>query len=152
VLQISSYWSTGESIRINLLPDFDALEILMAKRQNRTELPNLLSEYLPRRLSRIWCESYASARPLCTYSEKELKKIASDLHDWKLVPETTEGYQKAEITAGGVDTKELSSRTMETAKVPGLYFIGEVLDVSGHLGGYNLHWAWASGFTAGQYA
>ena len=151
-LQISSYWNKGDRISINLLPDSDALGMLISKHQSRTELPNLLAEYLPRRLSRKWCGLYASSRPLCTYTEKELRKIAADLHDWKLLPETTEGYKKAEITAGGVDTKEISSRTMETAKVPGLYFIGEVLDVAGHLGGYNLHWAWASGFTAGQYA
>jgi hypothetical protein len=151
-LQISSYWNEGDRISINLLPDSDALGILISKQQSRTELPNLLAEYLPRRLSRKWCELYASSRPLCTYTEKELRKIASDLHDWKLLPETTEGYKKAEITAGGVDTDGISSRTMEAATMPGLYFIGEVLDVAGQLGGYNLHWAWASGFTAGQYA
>jgi predicted Rossmann fold flavoprotein len=89
---------------------------------------------------------------LCTYTEKELKHIAEQLHNWTITPEGTEGYKKAEITFGGIDTDELSSKTMEAKKVPGLYFAGEVIDVSGQLGGYNLQWAWSSGYAAGQYA
>jgi predicted Rossmann fold flavoprotein len=152
ILQISSYWERGDWITINLLPDIDAYELFRLKRKSRVEMGNLLSEYLPRRFSRKWSELYASSRPLCTYSEKELKDIAFQLHNWKLRPDGTDGYKKAEITVGGIDTDELSSKTMESRKVPGLYFTGEVIDVSGQLGGYNLQWAWASGFAAGQYA
>jgi predicted Rossmann fold flavoprotein len=112
----------------------------------------MLSEYLPRRLAHKWSELHASSRPLCTYSDKELKDIASKLHNWTTTPGGTEGYKKAEITLGGIDTGELSSKTMESKSVSGLYFAGEVVDVSGQLGGYNLQWAWSSGFTAGQYA
>jgi predicted Rossmann fold flavoprotein len=152
ILQASSYWDQGDEITINLFPDMDAYELLSSKRKSRTELNNLLSEHLPRRFSHKWCELYASSRPLCTYTEKELKDIASQLHNWTIKPEGTEGYNKAEITLGGIDTDELSSKTMEAKKVPGLYFVGEVIDVSGQLGGYNLQWAWSSGFAAGQYA
>ena len=115
-------------------------------------MSNLLSEYLPRRFSRTWCELYAPSRPLCQYTEKELKDIAYQMHHWTIRPEGTEGYGNAEVTAGGVDTEELSSKTMEAKKVSGLYFAGEVVDVTGQLGGYNLQWAWSSGFVAGQYA
>ncbi len=151
ILQVSSYWERGDEITIDLFPGVDAYGILWSNRKRRTELANLLSEYLPRRFSHKWCDSYASSRPLNTYTEKEVKDIASQLHGWKIIPEGTEGYRKAEITLGGIDTDELSSKTMEAKKVPGLYFIGEVVDVSGELGGYNLQWAWSSGFAAGQY-
>jgi len=151
ILQISSYWKKGQTISINLLPLCDAYEILEARRQSRIGLHTLLSAYLPRRFARIWCERYAPSRPMAQYSGKELKMIAHQLHHWEIVPEGTEGYRKAEVTLGGVDTEELSSKTMEAKKVPGLYFAGEVVDVTGQLGGYNLQWAWASGFVAGQY-
>jgi predicted flavoprotein YhiN len=94
---------------------------------------------------------YAPSRPLCSFSEKEYKDIANKIHNWKIRPEGTEDYNKAEITCGGIDTAELSSKTMGTKKVPGLFFIGEVVDIAGQLGGYNLQWAWSSGFAAGQY-
>jgi predicted Rossmann fold flavoprotein len=152
ILQISLYWEQGYDITLNLLPDIDAYDLFVSKRRSRIELSNLLSEHLPRRFSHRWCELHASSRPLCTYTEKELKHIAEQLHNWTITPEGTESYKKAEITLGGVDTNELSSRTMEVKKVPGLYFAGEVIDVSGQLGGYNLQWAWSSGFAAGQYA
>jgi predicted Rossmann fold flavoprotein len=153
ILQISSYWKRGDVISINLLPDDQALEIFKAKRRSEIELANLLGQYLPRRFAQAWCKLYASPnRPVNHYSNKELEEIARVLHDWRLVPDGTEGYKKAEVTAGGVDTLELSSKTMEARRVPGLYFIGEVLDVTGQLGGYNFQWAWASGFAAGQYA
>ncbi len=151
ILQISSYWERGDEISVNLMPGFDVYEILISKRRSKTELGNLLSEYLPRRFSRKWCESYASSRPLNTYNEKELKEIAFKLQNWTSKPEGTEGYKKAEITLGGIDTSGLSSKTMEAKNVPGLFFTGEVIDVSGQLGGYNLQWAWSSGFAAGQY-
>jgi hypothetical protein len=151
ILQISSYWKRGEAISINLLPDMDAREMLDAKRRSEIELANLLSQYLPRRFAHAWSNLYATSRPLNRYSNKELAEIARALHDWRLYPDGTEGYRKAEVTAGGVDTDELSSRTMEARSTPGLYFIGEVVDVTGQLGGYNFQWAWASGFAAGQY-
>lgn len=152
ILQVSSYWDSGDEISIDLMPDRDAYELFTSKRKSRIELRNLLSEYLPRRFSHRWSELNATARPLCQYTEKELKDIAHQIHHWTIRPEGTEGYRKAEITAGGIDTDELSSKTMEAKKVPGLYFVGEVVDVAGQLGGYNLQWAWSSGFVAGQYA
>ena len=152
ILQISSYRKKGQAISIDLLPQRDAYEILEGKKQSRIELHNLLSAYLPQRFARVWCERYAPSRPMVQYSEGELKMIAHQLHQWEIVPEGTEGYRKAEVTLGGVDTAELSSKTMEAKKAPGLYFVGEVVDVTGQLGGYNLQWAWASGFVAGQYA
>jgi len=152
ILQISSYWNRGEEITIDLMPDRDANGLFMLRRTSRMELSNLLSEYLPRRFSHRWCELYSPSKPICQYTEKELKDSAYLVHHWKIRPEATEGYKRAEITAGGVDTDELSSKTMEVKKVPGLYFVGEVVDVAGQLGGYNLQWAWSSGFVAGQYA
>jgi len=151
ILQASLYWDRGDEITIDLMPDRDAYELLTSKRKSRIELSNLLSEYLPRRFSHLWCALHAPSKPLCRYTEKELKDIAQQVHQWTIRPEDTEGYRKAEITAGGIDTDELSSRTMEAKKVPGLYFVGEVVDVAGQLGGYNLQWAWSSGFIAGQY-
>lgn len=152
ILQISSYWNQGDDIIINLLPDIDAHELFIMKRQSRTEMHNLLSGYFPKRFSQKWCESYLQSRPICQYTEKELKEIAHMIHNWTVKPKGTEGYKKAEVTLGGIDTNELSSKTMEAKKVPGLYFAGEVIDVTGQLGGYNLQWAWASGYAAGQYA
>jgi hypothetical protein len=152
ILQVSSYWDRGDEITIDLMPDRDVYELFTSKRKSRIELSNLLSEYLPRRFSHKWCALHAPSRPLCQYTEKELKEIAHQIHHWTIKPEGTEGYKKAEVTAGGIDTDELSSRTMEAKKVPGLYFVGEVVDVAGQLGGYNLQWAWSSGFVAGQYA
>ncbi len=152
ILQISSYWKKGEAIWIDLFPGRDARGILEAKRQSRMELHNLLSAYLPRRFVHKWCERYSPSRPMVSYGEKELRMIAHQLNHWEILPQGREGYGKAEVTKGGVDTEELSSRTMEAKKVPGLFFVGEVVDVTGELGGYNLHWAWASGHAAGQYA
>lgn len=152
ILQASSYWEHGEEILVNLLPGIDARSIFLSNRQSRMEMKNLLSRYLPRRFAYIWCEFYLPSRPLCQYNDKELLNASRLFHEWLIKPAGTEGYGTAEVTAGGVDTDELSSKTMEANKVTGLYFIGEVIDVTGHLGGYNLHWAWASGWTAGQYA
>lgn len=151
ILQASLYWDRGDEITIDLMPDRDAYELLTSKRKSRIELSNLLSEYLPRRFIHLWCALHAPSKPLCRYTEKELKDIAQQVHQWTIRPEDTEGYRKAEITAGGIATDELSSRTMEAKKVLGLYFVGEVVDVAGQLGGYNLQWAWSSGFIAGQY-
>lgn len=151
ILQISSYWQQDDAININLLPEMGALAFLKSKRASNVELSNLLSQHLPRRFARAWCERFAPSRPIHHFSNKELEEIARKLHGWRLQPGGTEGYKKAEVTMGGVDTGELSSKTMEARNVPGLFFIGEVVDVTGHLGGYNFQWAWASGFAAGQY-
>lgn len=151
ILQISSYWDKGADITINLLPGREVHRLLMARRGSRMELKTLLSGFLPKRLAQGWCDLYTQSRPVNQYAERELEKIARQLQYWTIKPAGTEGYRKAEVTLGGVDTDELSSKTMEARKVPGLYFIGEVVDVTGQLGGYNLHWAWASGYTAGQY-
>lgn len=152
VLQVSSYWEPGQGITIDLLPGHDAKSIFAAGRQSRTAMKNLLSKYLPRRLAQTWAEFYLPLKPVNQYNEKELLEAAGLVHSWTLYPSGTEGFRTAEVTRGGVDTSELSSKTMEAKKVPGLYFIGEAVDVTGQLGGYNLHWAWASGWAAGQYA
>jgi predicted Rossmann fold flavoprotein len=150
ILQISSYWQSGEALSIDLLPDRDALKILYANRQSDIHLANLLSQYLPRRFAHTFCDLYVASKPLKQYTADEFEAITQRLKDWRLQPDGTEGYNKAEVTAGGVDTNELSSKTMAAGKVAGLYFIGEVVDVTGQLGGYNFQWAWASGFAAGQ--
>jgi predicted Rossmann fold flavoprotein len=154
ILQISSYWKEGDTIVIDLLPGIDILGIFIERQLNRSKIDmhNLLSEFLPSRLSKIWCASNIQSKPVNQYNEKELKMIANQLHNWEIKPNTTEDFKTAEVTLGGVDTNELSSKTMEAKSVKGLYFTGEVIDVTGQLGGYNLHWAWASGFVAGQYA
>ena len=152
VLQASLYWKPGTPILIDLLPETDVAAAFNAKRQSTMEMRTLLNQFFPKRFAQTWCDLYLPSKPIVQYSDKELRLIASQLHSWTIRPAATEGYQSAEVTAGGVDTVELSSKTMESKKAPGLYFIGEVLDVTGHLGGYNLHWAWASGHAAGQYA
>ncbi|HVF48585.1 MAG TPA: NAD(P)/FAD-dependent oxidoreductase [Pyrinomonadaceae bacterium] len=151
ILQISSYWTRGQSIRLNLLPDTDIRTELRAARDTNLELSTLLSRHLPKRFAQTWCDLYAPSRPLKQYSPRQLEEIAARLHDWHVMPSGTEGFNKAEVTLGGIDTSELSSKTMEANKVPGLHFIGEVVDVTGHLGGHNFQWAWASAYAAGQY-
>ena len=150
ILQISSYWSPGDSISVNLLPGIDILVVLKENHQSKKQLGTILDQFLPSRFVKVWLEHRGGSRPLNQYSASELKEIARHLSDWRIAPSGTEGYPKAEVTVGGVDTKELSSKTMETKKVPGLYFIGEVVDVTGWLGGYNFQWAWSSGWAAGQ--
>jgi predicted Rossmann fold flavoprotein len=147
ILQISSYWRPGDAVTIDLLPDVAVLELLRASKE---QLANQLSRHLPKRFAQTWCELFAPSKPLYQYSERELDEIAQRLHQLSIVPSGTEGFKKAEVTAGGVSTNELSSKTMESKRVPGLYFIGEVVDVTGHLGGFNFQWAWSSGFAAGQ--
>lgn len=152
ILQVSSYWQPGDSIHLNLLPETDALSLLLEHQHSEIELANLLGQHLPRRFALEWCKLYAPSRPLKQFTERELEALAQKLQRWEITPAGTEGYKKAEVTAGGVSTGELSSRTLEARRVPGLYFIGEVLDVTGQLGGYNFQWAWASGYAAGQFA
>jgi predicted Rossmann fold flavoprotein len=153
ILQVSSYWKEGDAIVIDLLPEIDIFSIFLAKKQckSKVDIHNLLSEYLPTRFAKIWFAQNFGSRPVNQYNEKELQSIAHQIHNWKVIPRSTEDYRTAEVTLGGIDTDELSSKTMESKKVKGLYFTGEVIDVTGQLGGYNLHWAWASGFVAGQY-
>lgn len=152
ILQISSYWKDGKPIVIDLLPQVDIQKIFKSKMKHKTAMKNFLKDYLPSRLADILSGHFFANKPLNQYSPKEFADIAKFLHNWQIIPHGTEGYAKAEVTVGGVDTDELSSKTMESKKVPGLYFVGEVVDVTGWLGGYNFQWAWASGFAAGQYA
>lgn len=151
-LQASSYWKKGTVIGIDLFPDKDIVGIFQQERGGRMELKTLLSRYFPKRFVEIWCSLFMQSRPMNQFSDKDIRSMAARLHAWEIKPHDTEGYRNAEVTTGGVDTKGISSKTMEALSVPGLYFIGEVLDVTGHLGGYNLHWAWASGHAAGQFA
>lgn len=150
ILQISSYWRPGLSVSINLLPDHDALQLLREQENKEVTLANLLSQFLPRRFALAWCALNLPSQQIKQYTPKQLAEIARKLNHWELTPAGTEGYKKAEVTAGGVATDELSSQTMAVKRVPGLYFIGEVVDVTGQLGGYNFQWAWASGYAAGQ--
>lgn len=154
MLQISSYWQKGEALQIDLLPGKDASAWLhtLQKQRPKAELKTVLAEVLPNRLAQRLCETLFPNRPLGQYGDKLLQSIAQQLQAWELTPAGTEGMRTAEVSLGGVDTRELSSKTMEARKVPGLYFIGETVDVTGWLGGYNFQWAWASGWCAGQYA
>jgi predicted Rossmann fold flavoprotein len=152
ILQASSFWTPGGRIVIDLLPDIDIYKVFQEKRSSRVEMQNLLAAYFPKRFALVWCELHSISKPLNQYSDKDLRMISGMLHAWELAPGGTEGYRIAEVTVGGVDTAELSSKTMEAKKAPGLFFIGEVMDVTGELGGYNLHWAWASGHAAGEFA
>ena len=151
VLQISSYWKPGMKISIDLLPSQNAFEILKNARESRKTFANFLSELLPNRFAEVWTQEFAAAKPLKGFSEKELTRVAETLANWQIPFTETEGYAKAEVTRGGVSTGELSSKTMESKRVKGLFFIGEVVDVTGWLGGYNFQWAWSSGFAAGQF-
>lgn len=150
ILQVSSRWEPGTPIRIDLLPEIDILEVFHENRTGKIHLATLLDRFLPGRFVKAWCDLKAPSKPMNQHSPKELERVAAGLHNWEFVPAATEGFNKAEVTLGGVDTKEISGKTMESRIVPGLYFTGEVLDVTGELGGYNLHWAWASGYAAGQ--
>jgi len=152
ILQISSYWKPGEAINIKLLPDIDMTELLTARRkkQPQVKLKTVLAELLPKRLTPILLTQDFIEQPLQNLSKEKIDSIAIKLQHWQIKPNATEGYRTAEVTLGGVDCNELSSRTMECNKVKGLFFIGEVVDITGWLGGYNFQWAWSSGWCAGQ--
>ena len=152
ILQISSYWQPGDDLRLDLLPQADAFETLKRLQAQRpsAELRTVLTEVLPKRFAERLCEVWFESRPIKQFNDPELRAIAAQLKDWPLIASGTEGYRTAEVTLGGVDTDELSSTTMQSKRVPGLYFIGEVVDVTGWLGGYNFQWAWASGHAAGM--
>jgi len=154
ILQISSYWQPGDDLRVDLLPELNLATWLQEQRVARpaAELKNVLGDVLPRRLAQRLCELWFESKPMRQYREAELKTIGEQLHDWPITASGTEGYRTAEVTLGGVDTDGLSSSTMQSKLVPGLYFVGEVVDVTGWLGGYNFQWAWASGHAAGEVA
>ncbi len=155
ILQISSYWREGGDIRLNLLPHVDIAAVLKAARKEngRQALQTALAEPLPKRLAQFFAEAAGlSNRPLADLSDKAIDTFCLTIKDWAITPAGSEGYRTAEVTLGGVDTRVLDSRTMQARDVPGLYFIGECVDVTGWLGGYNFQWAWASGFSAGQAA
>ncbi|MGF1698260.1 NAD(P)/FAD-dependent oxidoreductase [Vibrio lamellibrachiae] len=154
ILQVSSFWKAGQSVSINLVPNADVEQLLeQAKEQHPNQsLKNTLAKVLPKRLLEVLIErKELTDKPLKQFNSKELEAVVTLLEQWKVAPNGTEGYRTAEVTLGGVDTDQLSSKTMECKNVSGLYFVGEVMDVSGWLGGYNFQWAWSSGFVAGQW-
>ena len=150
MLQISSYWQAPLAVSINLFPGGDARAWLEENRTSGMRLDTLLARRLPERFASAWAASLPHVRPVRQYSAKELDDIAQRLEHWTLHPAGTEGYATAEVTVGGIDTRDLNSKTMETRKVPGLHFVGEAVDVTGWLGGYNFQWAWASGHACGK--
>ena len=154
ILQISSYWKEGESLNIDLCPEKNILHFLLNKRNTspKQNINSIINSFLAKRLATIICEENEITGNIGELSNKNIKKLSDSINNWIVEPIGTEGYKTAEVTLGGVDTNELSSKTMMSKKNPGLFFIGEVVDITGHLGGYNFQWAWSSGFVAGQYA
>jgi predicted Rossmann fold flavoprotein len=153
ILQISSFWHPGDAVEINLLPDHDALGWLQGQQSAHpdSELKTLLGGAFTKKMATRLADDWFASKPMKRYAPAELRDLAGRLGAWQVMPAGTEGYRTAEVTLGGVDTRDVSSKTMESLKSPGLYFVGEVLDVSGHLGGFNFQWAWASGYAAGQF-
>ena len=154
ILQISSYWKQGNNIKVNLSPKLNVYQLLEEKRKlnPKFDILNIISEILPKRLAQIICSENKVSGNISELSNKILKQLSDNINSWLINPTGSEGYRTAEVTLGGVDTKELSSKTMMSNKHKNLFFIGEVVDVTGHLGGYNFQWAWSSGYVAGQYA
>ena len=154
ILQISSYWHLGRNIEINLAPNHNFFNYLQEtkERKPKQEINSIISEILPKRLVSILCDDLKISGKIADMSKKKIEQISQSINHWIIKPTGTEGYRTAEVTLGGVDTNELSSKTMMSKKNNGLYFVGEVVDVTGHLGGYNFQWAWSSGYVAGQYA
>lgn len=150
ILQISNYWQKNKTVSIDLSPSADVSELLEKNSENRQNLDNFLSRILPNRFAEVFIAEQFSNKPVNQFGKTEREQIASKLNDWQIEFSGTEGYDKAEVTLGGVSTDELSSQTMECKRVKNLYFIGELVDVTGWLGGYNFQWAWSSGFAAGQ--
>ncbi len=153
ILQISSYWHSGETIEINLLPELDIFEDLLSKRRvyTNTQIGTVLTSLLPKKLIRTFFQPELLETPLQNCSDTLISQVTRQLQQWTIKPNATEGYRTAEVTVGGVSCDEISSKTLEASKVKGLFFVGEVLDVTGWLGGYNFQWAWSSGWCAGQY-
>jgi len=154
ILQISSYWKLGNNIKINLSPKIDIFKLLESKKKSnpKNDINNIISEILPKRLAYMICKENNTTGNISELSNKSLKQLSESINTWVINPTGSEGYRTAEVTLGGLDTNEIYSKTMMSKKNPGLFFIGEVVDVTGHLGGYNFQWAWSSGFVAGQYA
>ncbi|MDB4070738.1 NAD(P)/FAD-dependent oxidoreductase [Candidatus Pelagibacter sp.] len=154
ILQISSYWKLGDDIKVNLSPKLDVEKFLNDRKicNPKQDIGIIISEILPKRLAHIICNSNNVGGNICELSNKALNSLSNSINAWAINPTGTEGYRTAEVTLGGIDTEEISSKTMMSNKHPGLFFIGEVVDVTGHLGGYNFQWAWSSGYVAGQYA
>jgi predicted Rossmann fold flavoprotein len=154
ILQISSYWKLGDNIKINLFPKENVFKLLENKKNlnPKEEITNIIENILPRRLAQIICNENKVSGNICEISNKILIQLSDSINAWVVNPIGSEGYRTAEVTLGGVNTNELSSKTMMSNKHKGLFFIGEVVDVTGHLGGYNFQWAWSSGYVAGQYA
>jgi len=154
ILQISSYWKLGDDIKINLSPKLDIIKFLVDKKKShpKQDINVIISETLPKRLAYIICNENKVNGNICELSNKVLNQLSNSINAWAINPTGSEGYRTAEVTLGGIDTDEISSKTMMSKKHPGLFFIGEVVDVTGHLGGYNFQWAWSSGFVAGKYA
>ncbi|MFT4171556.1 MAG: NAD(P)/FAD-dependent oxidoreductase [Rhodocyclaceae bacterium] len=154
ILQISSYWQPGQALSIDLAPGVDLAALLIeGKRGSRQHVASALAQHLPRRLADAWCARHGmAARAWADTADRALRALAEELQGWSLTPAGSEGYRKAEVTRGGVDTRELDQKTMMARAHPGLYFVGEVMDVTGWLGGYNFQWAWASGHAAGMAA
>ncbi|MDB2698870.1 NAD(P)/FAD-dependent oxidoreductase [Candidatus Pelagibacter bacterium] len=154
ILQISSYWKQGDNIKVNLSPKLNVYQLLEEKRKlnPKFDILNIVSEILPKRLAKIICSENNISGNISELSNKILKQLSENINNWLINPTGSEGYRTAEVTLGGVNTKELSSKTMMSKKHKNLFFIGEVVDVTGHLGGYNFQWAWSSGYVAGQFA
>jgi predicted Rossmann fold flavoprotein len=154
ILQISSYWKLGDNIKINLAPKLDVFKHLENEKKTnpKQDVINLVAEILPKRLAFMICKEVNIGGNISEISNKLLKQLSNSINNWLINPTGSEGYKTAEVTLGGIDTNEISSKTMMSIKNPGLFFVGEVVDVTGHLGGYNFQWAWSSGFVAGQYA
>lgn len=153
ILQASNYWQPGQLLKINLFPEVDLCEYLTELRQQRPKLglKTVLAEQLTRRVAQRWCEVWLTDKPMAELSDADIKKVVQHCQPWTVWPAGTEGYRTAEVTYGGIDTDALSSKTMECKDYPGLFFIGEVVDVTGHLGGHNFQWAWASAYAAGHF-
>jgi predicted Rossmann fold flavoprotein len=153
ILQISSYWREGSDLVIDLAPGIDVLTGLKRLRGDhpRQEMATVLADLVPKRLARIIADAIGGPARIADFSDAHLANVAAALKQWRVRPQGTEGYRTAEVTLGGVDTSDLSSKTFESRSVPGLYFIGEVVDVTGHLGGFNFQWAWSSGYAAGRH-
>jgi len=154
ILQISSYWKLGDDIKVNLSPKLDVDKFLNDRKISnpKQDISIIVSDILPKRLAHIICNENKVNGNICELSNKVLTDLSNSINAWAINPTGTEGYRTAEVTLGGIDTEEISSKTMMSNKHPGLFFIGEVVDVTGHLGGYNFQWAWSSGYVAGQYA
>lgn len=150
ILQISNYWHKDKPLKFDLLPNFDAFKLFEKNKNSKQTLVNFLGKYLPNRFAERFTLQNFQNKPINQLNKKEIEKIAETLNSWQVFFNKTEGWHKAEVTLGGIDTSEISSQTMESKKVAGLYFIGEVLDVTGWLGGYNFQWAWSSGFVCGN--